>query len=598
MIKPYIKSISLFLLAFFIFFSILINLSFINAVITVISPANYTNYSGTSGNIVFNVSYVNGTDFNDAKNVTFYYNLSGTWTVIGSGLACSNGATFASCNATLNISSLTPGKYGINASLGNTTGGTFAAVLTHVIIFDSTAPNVTSYSNTVNTGNYSGTIVLNASCVDNVIGVNSVYFNVTYPNGTQLNFTQALSLSGTDYNISLITTGFLDGNYNITAFANDSLNNLNRTEFIQVTFDNTPPNVSNFTDKVNNGNYTGSIVLNATADDVTTSISAVYFNITHPNGTLVNFTQASKSGISYNLIVSTSTFTDGLYNITISANDSANSRNNSRLIQVRFDNTNPSATMSCTPANVNVGDTVTCTCSPSDSGGSGINPPLTVYTASPSTSSTGTFTQTCTFKDLAGNSGSATSSSYTVELSGGGGSSSGGGGGGGAAATSFYKTTIPKSGQEFNIVQSINQELKVKERIKIKINNEMHFVGVRELTSTSATIEITSTPVQVKLNVGEDTKVDVNNDNFYDVYAKLNSISNNKADLTINYLHEAIIEETVEEPEEKVEEPVLAPPEEKQLVVEEKKSLLWLWITIGVIIVTIVLFLIYQKRHL
>ena len=146
MIKPHIKSnFSLLLLALFIFFYILFSLTSVNAAITVISPANYTNYTSTSGSVVFNVSYVNGTDFNDAKNATFYYNLSGTWTVIGSAANCSNGATFASCNATLNISSLTDGIYGINASLGNTTGGTFAVVITHRIIFDSKAPNVTRY---------------------------------------------------------------------------------------------------------------------------------------------------------------------------------------------------------------------------------------------------------------------------------------------------------------------------------------------------------------------------------------------------------------------------------------------------------------------
>ena len=695
MIKSNIKSnfFSLLLLALFIFFYILFSLIPVNAAITVISPANYTNNTGTA---IFNVSYINGTDFTDAKNATFYYNLSGTWTVIGSTTACSNGATFASCNATLNISSLTDGIYNINATLKNDTNSFNATIIHYGIIFDSKAPNVTSYSNTVNKGNYSGTILLNVSCVDNVIGVNNVYFNITYPNGTQLNFTRAsnpsgtdynISLittgfldgnynitafandtlnnlnrseriqvtfdntppnvssfsntvntgnysgtivlnatisdktldisnvyfnitypngtqlnftkssnpSGTDYNISLITTGFLDGNYNITAFANDTLNNLNRSERIQVTFDNTPPNVSNFTNTVNNGNYSGSIILNTTVDDVTTSVNNVYFNITYPNGTQLNFTQASKSGITYNLTVSTSVFTDGLYNITVYANDSANSRNNSKFIQVRFDNTNPSATMSCTPATVVSGNTVTCTCSPSD-GGSGIDSSLTVYTANPSTSSTGTFTQTCTFKDLAGNSGSA-SDTYTVELSGGGGGG-GGGGSGGATTTSFYTKTIPKSGEEFSVIQFIDQELKVKERIKIKINSEIHYIGVRELTSTSATIEITSIPVQVKLNIGEDTKVDINDDKFYDVYVKLNSISSNKADLTINYLHEAIPEETVEEPEIVEEPPALAPPEEKQPILEEKKSLLWLWITIGVVIVIIVLFLIYKKRYL
>lgn len=59
--------------------------SFAGALINVTSPRNYTNYSNW---VLFNVSYTNGTDFTDATNATFYYNLSGVWVVIRNASVC------------------------------------------------------------------------------------------------------------------------------------------------------------------------------------------------------------------------------------------------------------------------------------------------------------------------------------------------------------------------------------------------------------------------------------------------------------------------------------------------------------------------------
>jgi len=224
-------------------------LSFTSASRTVVSPASNTNYSASTL-VVFNVSYVNGSDFTDAQNATFYYNLSGVWTYIGSTLDCNNGATFGSCNGTLNVSGLTDGRYSINATLSNATttasnvNSSGASVLTTNVVFDKTPPAVSfsGITNTVNYGNYTGSIlIINVSVIDSLMEVDRVYFNVTFPNGTQVNYTRAIN-SGNYYNITLDTSTFTDGGYNITVYANDSLlNNRNQTERIYVTFDKTAP---------------------------------------------------------------------------------------------------------------------------------------------------------------------------------------------------------------------------------------------------------------------------------------------------------------------------------------------------------------------
>jgi PGF-pre-PGF domain-containing protein len=130
----------------------------------------------------------------------------------------------------------------------------------------------------------------------------------------------------------------------------------------------------------------------------------------------MNFTQASGSGGYYNLTFLSSAFTDGMYNVTVYANDSLGNLNNSQKIQFTIDNTIPTGSYTCSPASTTQGQTVTCTCTPTDAL-SGINSstvsPASAY--APDTATTGTYTPNCTYYDLAGNFGSA-SGSYTINV--------------------------------------------------------------------------------------------------------------------------------------------------------------------------------------
>jgi len=88
------------------------------------------------------------------------------------------------------------------------------------------------------------------------------------------------------------------------------------------------------------------------------------------------------------------------------------------------------------------------------------------------------------------------------------------------------------------------------------------------------------------LDVGEDAKIDVTNDGFYDIYVILNSIVNNKASITIQNIYEEIpegegaVSTTGEEvtggDEEMEEEP-------------EETNLTWLWIIIGVLVLAAII---------
>jgi hypothetical protein len=105
---------------------------------------------------------------------------------------------------------------------------------------------------------------------------------------------------------------------------------------------------------------------------------------------------------------------------------------------------------------------------------------------------------------------------------------------------SFWINTYSYADKDFSLYSSLNKELGVKERLGLKINGSEHYVGVANFTNTSATINVSSTSQQAVLVIGEAKKFDVESDDYYDLKITLLEIKNNKANLTIDYLHEKI----------------------------------------------------------
>jgi len=270
---------------------------------------------------------------------------------------------------------------------------------------------------------------------------------------------------------------------------------------------------------------------------------------------------------------------DGTYTYNVTVIDIAENSNTTSTRTLTLDTTNPTASPSCTPSSVYVNDVVTCRCGGSDGGGSGINSALTTASSTPSTSSSGTFTYSCSVTDYAGNTASSPTTYVVNAVSSGGGSST----------TSFWKSTHAISDEEFQ--NSYTKQLSKTERIRVSVNNEYHYVGVRELTETSATIEITSEPVQVKLEIGQDAKFDVTDDGYYDIYVLLNSITGGKAEITIKEINEEIPEgeSVVSTTGEEVT------PKEGGNV--EAKSYNWIYWIVGIIIVLIVVWFVISKKR-
>jgi len=162
----------------------------------------------------------------------------------------------------------------------------------------------------------------------------------------------------------------------------------------------------------------------------------------------------------------------------------------------------------------------------------------TLDTITPSTSLTGpSFFQTCTGSDYAGNSVTATSNSYTVE------SGTRSGSGSGSSSTATFWTAGMYSASEDQFVEGFTRETPQKQRVKIRVGDEDHYVGIIAVTASAATINVSSTPQQAVLSVGSEKKFEVTGDNYYDVFVRLNSINGTKANVTIQSINELIPQE-------------------------------------------------------
>jgi len=444
-----------------------------------------------------------------------------------------------------------------------TEGGNYTAITfncTQLITDIANATNASIYYNA--SGGFAGSAVATGAYLGNLTNDTS---NDLYFNGT-------ISIESLNDSIA----------YNFTCMVDNGTAQSWSVGIPNVTIDNTPPNVSTFYNTLVNGNYSGSIVLNVSVNQTITGIDSVYFNITNSSGQ-VNWTQASGSGIYYNATFNTASLADGMYNITVYANESQlGNLNSSEWIQITIDNTPPSLTYSCTPSSVDEGDTVTCSCSGTDATSGFNSSSLSSYTSSPSTSSTGTFTLTdCSGRDYAGNLGTGTAT-YTVV---------------GIASSRRSSTTAATWTKTYTVTdeqfaEGSTKHLSKKHRMKVQVSGEDHYVGLTDLTSTTATISVSSTLQTATISIGEEKKFDVIDDGYYDLIVKLNSIANNKANLTIKSIHEEMPEE---EPEEEAA-PVTEEAPLGEIPEEAPGSLLWLWILIIIVVVAVIIYVLYKKK--
>lgn len=96
--------------------------------------------------------------------------------------------------------------------------------------------------------------------------------------------------------------------------------------------------------------------------------------------------------------------------------------------------------------------------------------------------------------------------------------------------------TRPSVGPSLEDSESISATLGVRERQFFAVDSVGHHVGVLEINATGALIEIASTPMRNWFAVGDSRLYELTNDSEYDVRITLHSISNLRANISIDYV--------------------------------------------------------------
>ena len=488
----------------------------------------------------------------------------------------------------------------INASLGRKQTN-----LT-LIVNDSAYPRLINFSLPTNTsGNLPNAyIIFNITAADNGPIDTIIVTLLNSTNGT------AQMINGTNYSIlrTNVTkflanfSGLKNGNYILNATVNDTRNLMNFThpngantanQILVNISDALKPNVTIGTGTPVDYSNESSIYVNVSV--IETNEANITFYLSAPNGTVWNastFTDARTRTINW----SSSVFTDGNYTFNVSVEDYGPNYNTTISRNIRLDRTQPVVSMTCTPIKVTVGNTVTCSCSRSDAMTGVDSYSFTTY---PSTVDTGTYTTTCTATDYVGNSRSH-SATYTVEL-GSSGSSGSSGSGGSSSASEWTTTHLVTDAQ---LTEGFAKQVAEKERFSVPVEtssggggaSETHYVGVKDISATTVTIEVSSTPQTAILNVGETKTFEVTDDNYYDLSVTLNSITGTtKADVSVKSVHQLI--SGAEEPVAEAEEEVTTPQESPETVEEGSSAVGWIiGIIVMVLIIAAVIFFVVKRR--
>ncbi|MBU2459406.1 MAG: hypothetical protein KKB29_03540, partial [Nanoarchaeota archaeon] len=331
-------------------------------------------------------------------------------------------------------------------------------------------------------------------------------------------------------------------------------------------------------------------VTNATISYGFYNSTTANYSITQPGN--CNYV-SSATGFNCSATFTTTVLADGNYTLWVNSTDTAGNLGYAS-VAIGVDNTVPTVSVSkSTSATSSVTVAYSCTdagsgvstCALSSSSGTFSGSKVSGLTCGTS------YDITITSTDGVANSGSSTVAMTTSSCS----NNNAGSSGGSSSSSAAVWTTRTVDDTTFE--QGYTSQLGVKNRIQVSVGGTTHHVGIVSVEASKVTIEIASDPVTVSLAPGEDTKVDVNSDNFYDIYILLNSIVNGKADLTIQKINEAVPEgaDSVVTTGEDLTG-TTGTDSSGDETDGEGSSLTWLWVLIGLVVVAAIGLSLRKKR--
>jgi len=303
--------------------------------VNITNPATNANFStGTStfNATIRNVSTVTESAF---STVTFQFS-NGTGTPFNRSASNTSGTW----NLSLDFSTLNEGST-VMTVFANDTQNNMNMTVNISITVDYTAPlvnslwlNYTGPTQNNNTNHSTAIIRFNATVNDTSLSVQEVRFGFYNGNVTGFNVSGFHDQAGV-WSANISTFSLSDGTYTVLISANDTLNNLNNTiANLTFTSDRTAPFVTAFWMNASNAsNFSSSLVsilyFNATVNDTTLGVQEVRFGFYNSNATGVNITGVKNAAGLWTANVTASAFSDGVYTVILSANDTVDNRNNS-----------------------------------------------------------------------------------------------------------------------------------------------------------------------------------------------------------------------------------------------------------------------------
>jgi serine protease AprX len=174
-----------------------------------------------------------------------------------------------------------------------------------------------------------------------------------------------------------------------------------------------------------------------------------------------------------------------------------------------------------------------------------------------------------------------------AEENGSGNGENGGRGGGGGSTTTQTQETIKEITKE-EIQQGTTETLSKNEKLKFQIKNNNHTLEIQEIYESSAKIQISSNPITLTIELNNETKIDLNKNNSYDLLIILTSIENKKVTLFLQEINKEILQDTSETNETKKNEELED--------IKEKNYTLEITLTI-IIIIIFISFILIKKFH-
>ncbi len=434
-------------------------------------------------------TYNDGTFFSVNEDVSFLYNFS----INNTGLTAYENITEINITLPTGFSFVTSSN-GINITSG--------------VSFSSTSSLLRWYESSPGMG-----VVANSSKIN-------LWFNATATTPGNYNFT--------------ITTLNASGPFNTTLVAI----NVNDTTVPSAFVFNSPTNASGVNISTNYLSVNVSITDNG-------NLQSIILYLSNSSGGILNSSTNASSPFYFNF----TGLTPGIYRINVTANDSFGNRNWSETRVIILDTTAPTVTLatveltsSSIAVNITLSDAsagISKACSVDRSGASVSSTNTSQRLSESSLTCNSNYNYTLNCFDTAGNIKQQNASYTTSACT----SSDSGSSSGSATSSSVWKTAFTADTTQISTT-GYTKEIAVSEAIKVKVNNEDHFVGIISLSVLGATINISSKPQQAIFVVGQTRQFDVDEDQFYDLNVTLRSISATKANVTVLAVHEGLLLQT------------------------------------------------------